>query len=239
MPMKHRPTWVKMKKTIRGTALIGLAILSTGGSPTCAQQSANIPRASQAQAKPTLLETIQFMDRSVRPESGYVASANHCEVYVTRNKRYAFAVPQGKSLKSTDQFGVRHYGINWLVVQEPEATRFEFSAIDPSSIKSNVLPSPAFLKEHNLDEDSSALKEADLTVVFFNSADATNSIEQGHFKTAADGSIQTPEFDHSGSIGYIVFESKDRAERFVTAFEHAVELCGGKGSEFAPTPSKP
>ena len=29
---------------------------------------------------------------------------------------------------------------------------------------------------------------------------------------------------------------KDRAERFVTAFVHAVNLCGGKPSDFAPTP---
>jgi hypothetical protein len=39
----------------------------------------------------------------------------------------------------------------------------------------------------------------------------------------------------TNNFGILIFLSRDRAERFVTAMTHAVTLCGGKGSPFART----
>ena len=197
---------------------------------------------SRQQQGPSLEETIAFMDTSVRPEQSSIDSANSCEISVVRNRTYMFALPQSTIPKGKDQFGVPHYAIDWIVVEEPEVTRFNFAAIDPSSINSKPVPSVAFLKEHNVDENPTELKNVDLTVVFFNSANSTSSIETGHFPALKEGEtarLMLPVFDHHNGMGLIVFESKDRAERFVTAFIHAVKLCGGKDSDFPPTPSKP
>ena len=76
-------------------------------------------------------------------------------------------------------------------------------------------------------------------LVTFETTNSAPSIELGNFRDAADGKTSAPVFDQKKDMALIVFESKDRAERFVTAFVHAVDLCGGKGVEFAPTPSKP
>jgi hypothetical protein len=214
-------------------AILGILLLC--GQMVHSQQAEN----SQRQQGPSLAETISFMDKSVKPEMGSVSSANTCEIYVARNRRYTFALPKGKTLKGRDQFGVPRYGFDWMVVTEPEVTRFDFAAIDPSSINSKPVPSAAFLKEHNVDENPSELKQTDLTAVFFNTANSTNSIETGHFNMSSDGASSTVAFDDHGGMGIVVFESKDRAERFVTAFIHAVALCGGKDSDFPPTPSKP
>lgn len=197
---------------------------------------------SQQQERPSLEETIAFMDTSVRPEQGSINSANSCEISLVRNRTYMFALPNGTYVKSTDQFGVPHTAIKWMVFEEPVVTRFNFATIDPKSINSRAVPSPPFLKEHNVDENPSELKSADLMLVMFETANSTNSVETGHFPALEKGEtarLMLPVFDHKTSAGYIVFESKDRAERFVTAFIHAVKLCGGKSSDFAPTPSKP
>ncbi len=216
-----------------GTVAI-LGILLLCGQMVHSQQAEN----SRRQQGPSLAETISFMDKSVKPEMGSVSSTNTCEVYVARNRRYTFALPKGKTLKGRDEFGNPRYGFDWMVVTEPEVTRFDFAAIDPSSINSKPAPSAAFLKEHNVDENPSELRNPDLTIVFFSTSNSTSSIETGHFNNSSDGSA-TAAFDDQGGTGLIVFESKDRAERFVTAFIHAVALCGGKDSDFPPTPSKP
>ena len=59
--------------------------------------------------------------------------------------------------------------------------------------------------------DWSFLKHGDLTVVLFKDT---------------DGSMK--------NFGVLIFLSNDRAARFVTAMKHAVTLCGGKESPFAP-----
>jgi hypothetical protein len=221
-------------KKIRILLASGIIVLISAGYFAQAQHTGE-----SQQQEPSLTETISFMDRSVQPESGSVSSVNSCEVYVVRNGRYTFALPKSQYVKSTDALGVPHYGIKWMVVEEPpRVIRFNFATIDPSSINSIPVPSVAFLKEHDLDEHPWERKEADLMLVSFNTTNSTNSIEDGHFNVSSEGKVVSPVFDHQASMNFIVFESKDRAERFVTAFVHAVELCGGKGSDFAPTPSK-
>jgi hypothetical protein len=211
-------------------------------SPHNGGQEATLQTAPVGTNGPTLAETISFMNASVQPEKSFVTSVNRCEVVVLRNQTYNFAIPHGTFVKSTDTLGVRHYGLKWLFVTEPRITRFNFASIDPPSIKSQSAPSPSFLKENDVDEIPSFLKQADLMVVWFTTTNSTQTIETGDFPKLAEGEVtreELPVFDHQSSSGLIVFESKDRAERFVTAFVHAVELCEGKGSDFAPTPSKP
>jgi hypothetical protein len=226
-----------------GCVAITLILLTHAGRALAQEPTAGQPATGQTQPSaadgPSLRDTISFMDKSVRPEDSYVSSANPCEIYVLRNRTYIFGLAKGSHVKSTDQFGVAHYGLDWRFVEEPKITRFNFATIDPSTVHSKVLPSAAFVKEHNLDENPSEAKNADLTVVFFDSMNLAKSIETGQFKSPSDGQEATPVFDHQSGMGFIAFESKDRAERFVTAFLHAIELCGGKKSDIAPTPSKP
>jgi hypothetical protein len=209
--------------------------------PIVGQNSSVAGGASPAQQAPssTLAETISFMNRSVSPEGGYVTSVNNCELYFTTNKDFRLAIPTGQHVISTDKFGVQHYGFNWMVFDvAPAVSRFELARINRNSIKSKPVPSEAFIKEHNVDENLDELKNPDLVLVTFEAADAAEAIEVGHFKDAAEGST-SPVFDRKLATGVVVFESKDRAERFVTAFVHAVQLCGGKSDLFPPTPSNP
>jgi hypothetical protein len=214
-------------------------IFSAMTSATFAQDSSAAAKLATQQG-PNLDETISFMNNSVGPEDSYVTSVNDCELYVTRNRHYTFALPQSTYVKSTDGLGIPHYGFKWLIVEEPpRVARFRLSTIDPNSIKSKAVPSAAFVKEHDVDEHPEALKHPDLLLVRFEAANSERTIEEGHFKGSDDGSSATPVFDQKQSMDVLVFESQERAERFVTAFVHAVNLCGGKGDLFPPTPSKP
>ena len=98
------------------------------------------------------------------------------------------------------------------------------------------LPSTQFIQERNVDEHP--LKQPDLMTVAFSASDSEKAIEVGQFHNGENGT-SSPVFDQKLAMELLVFESKDRAERFVTAFVHAVELCGGRKSDFPPTPSKP
>lgn len=190
---------------------------------------------------PSLTDTLSFMDGSVKPESSSISSVSNdsCEVYIVRNKLYKFAIPSGKVLlNGTDKFGIRHYGLEWIFLEEtPHVIRFKLETIDPSSVNSKSVPSLQYLEEHDLDRHPEELKNADLTLVSFTTTNSTSTIRNGHFVASTEG--PSPMFDHEVSMGFLIFESKDRAERFVTAFVHAAKLCGGKNSEFAPTPSTP
>jgi hypothetical protein len=225
--------WLK-----RSGALLSILLFSGQvAHPLTGGQDTTVELPSKAAHGPTLAETIAFMDRSVKPENSYVSTANHCEVNILRNNQRLFGLPQSTYVKSTDSYGVKHYGFKWLIIKDdPRVIRFSFAEIDPASINSRVAPSPEFIGKHDLDANPKGIDNSDLTVVWFNARNSEKSIETGHFKQAND---TTPTFDREGSMEFIVFESKDRAERFVTAFVHAVELCGGTPSDFAPTPSKP
>lgn len=193
-----------------------------------------------SQQGPTLKETIAFMNRLVAPEGGYVTIVSDCELYVTRNRRYLFALATSTYVKSKDDYGIEHYGFKWSIFEEPpHVARFKLDSIDPDSIVSKAVPSPKFIKEHDVDEHPDELKEPDLMVINFSTTNAEKSIEIGNFKDLEVGKPVSPVFDQKRALDFIVFESKDRAERFVTAFVHAVKVCGGKSSLFPPTPSRP
>jgi hypothetical protein len=83
-------------------------------------------------------------------------------------------------------------------------------------------------------------KLSDITTVFFKTVDLKPAIERGGMTK-----IELPggtEYRFNPNVYVekmgLMFSSEDKAQRFVTAFIHAVDLCGGHGSMFAPTPEK-
>jgi hypothetical protein len=217
------------------TALTICALLSCNASSQVATSTQNI---GQGQAGPSLAETIAFMNRSVSQESSYVTSANTCEVSILRNHLYVFVLPSSTYVKSVDSYGASHYGFKWDTIEEKyQLIQFQLSDIDPDSIKSKAVPSEQFIKSRDIDANPKELDSPDLVMVMFNTRNSENLIQRGGLKKTVDGQSLEANFEQKINFSFIVFESKDRAERFVTAFKHATKLCGGKSSDFAPTPS--
>jgi hypothetical protein len=204
-----------------------------------AQKTGNPAR--ELDSAPSLQDTIAFMNRSVHPEGGFVTEVkDSCELYLTRNKQYRFGLAVSSYVKSTDQFGIAHYGIKWNIYEEePRVVRFNLADIDPSSIQSKRVPSAEFIASHDLDEHPQEANDPDLVVVNYVGTDSKMAIDIGHIEQKQNGASAEPVFETKRALDFLVFESQDRGERFVTAFVHAVRLCGGRGTAFPPTPSKP
>ncbi len=206
--------------------------------PTSQRSPSTIQDRGQRQEGPSLADTIAFMNRSVSQESSYITSANTCEVSILRNHLYEFSLPSGTYVKSIDSYGVSHYGFKWDSIEEKyQVIQFQLSDIDSDSIKSKAVPSNQFLKSHDVDENPKELDSPDLVMVAFSTRNSENLIQNGGLKKTADGRSLEANFEKNTNFSFIVFESKDRAERFVTAFNHAAKLCGARSSDFAPTPS--
>ena len=86
-----------------------------------------------------------------------------------------------------------------------------------------------------------------LITVFLKTADLKPTVEQGGFDTQPTCQDMEkrgtecplkPAPHESGSGTLVFFRDKERAERFVTAFTHAVKLCGGTPDMFPPTEPK-
>jgi transposase len=90
-----------------------------------------------------------------------------------------------------------------------------------------------------LDENPGDFKSTvDFTVVQLFTRDRHKSIYGNQVDTdKADSTGRVVGVDVNLTGLFVVFKSKDRAERFVTALTHAVQLCGGRASDFAPTPT--
>jgi len=209
----------------------------TDGCSTRTPETSGTPSSQQG---PTLQETIAFMNTMVAPEDGFINSVNDCELSAVRNKNQLFGLVTSTYVKSKDEYGIEHYGFKWsFYADSPRFVRFKLGDIDPDSIRSKPQPSLAFVKEHDLDEHPAELENPDLDVVDFSTRNLEKNIEIGSIKDIGDGKNVSPVFDQKRALDFFVFESKDRAERFVTAFVYAVKVCGGKGGMFPPTPSKP
>jgi len=141
----------------------------------------------------------------------------------------------------------------------PRYMFFDLGRIDSASIESQVggfgtERIDRFVKEHpECAETSKQCADAavdelganwDITVVSFRTTDLSHAIERGGLvcsdKEQHTGVCPMKSRVVSGTVdrATIIFHDKDRAERFVTAFLHAVELCGGQRSLFPPTPEK-
>jgi hypothetical protein len=206
----------------------------------CSTRTPDTSATPSSQQGPTLQDTIAFMNTMVAPEHGFINSVNDCEFTAVRNKEYLFGLITSTYVKSKDEYGIEHYGFKWNFYADSQRfIRFKLGDIDPDSIKSKPHPSLAFVKEHDFDEHPAELESPDLDVVTFSTMNLEKKIEIGTIKDIGDGENKSPVFDQKRALDFFVFESKDRAERFVTALVYAVKMCGGKSSMFQPTLSKP
>lgn len=191
---------------------------------------------SQPDAKsgPSLNETLTFLDDSLKLEEG-TFSGHGCEVVTTQLSNIMWGVQEGPELK-VEKDGSSKVGYSWHVYQQkPVINGFSLKDIDPESIVSVGVFSIDFMKTHNVFDNPQALRNADLTFVPFKTRNEKQDIRFGSVPNALKDGDYVP-FDQSSSSGRFVFHQQERAERFVTAFRHAVVLCGGKPSDFARTP---
>lgn len=151
---------------------------------------------------------------------------------------FTFFLPDG-TRKAKDQSGVPHAEFTFAEIEDgSQMERFQLNEVDPGSIKSHAGFSSEFILKHHPVQPAD-LERPDITVVNFSTTDLKKTIEVGALKDAGAGD-GTKVFNKTDSnSGWLfVFKSKDRAERFVTAFIHAVKLCGGKAADFPPTPTQ-
>jgi hypothetical protein len=194
---------------------------------------------------PDLETTVEFMNTVSTPDHRLISlarlntktpTASRCALEVIDNQRINFLLPDGTK-HETDQYGIVHSSFTWAIIRGPEALHFDLKDVEPISIKSHGGFSQEFLKQHN-PVGASDVNNPDLTDVMFRTTDSKKSVENGEMKDDEDTLEDTVVFRriYYSSGGSFVFGSKDRAERFITAFLHAVALCGGKDSYFQPTP---
>jgi hypothetical protein len=191
---------------------------------------------SQPDAKsgPSLNETLTFLDDSLKLEEG-TFSGHGCEVATTQLSNIIWGVQEGPELK-TEKDGSSKVVYGWHVYQQkPVMNGFSLKDIDPASIVSGGVFSIDFMKTHNVFDNPQAPRNADLTFVLFKTRNEKQDIRFGSVPDAPKDGDYVP-FDQSTSSGRFFFHQQERAERFVTAFRHAVVLCGGKTSDFARTP---
>lgn len=199
----------------------------------------SIRAVGQEKREPELKATVEFMNRMVEPEHRSISMANPCEIEIVNNSPYNFLVPVG-TRETKDENGIPRTEFTWIARGETyQMERIPLGAIDPTSINSHPAVSSEFMKKHHPVQPSD-LKHADLALVMFDTSDLTQSIELGGFKDSGRGD-GTEVFNKATTMArfVVVFESAERAERFVTAFVHATRLCGGKPSDFPGTPSTP
>ena len=198
------------------------------------------PTVASKQNGPSLKETVEFMDRMVTPEDRKI-DVKECLVTMASTSLYTFAIPSGtKLVRSAD--GLEHSELTWSIAKPPEVlAKFNLADIDPSSIKSDGVFSLKAVSRLTDEKENNprAFKSAeDLTVVMLFTRDRHTSIYATQVDTQkADSAGHAVGVDVNLTGLFVVFESKDRAERFVTALTHAVQLCGGRASNFAPTPT--
>ena len=187
------------------------------------------PTFCQKTEGPNIEQTYAFLKTSLEAQGDQffdLPLANgHCDVVVNRETRYGYLLPDPPS--------------GWHVyVSYPEAAKFNLHEINPSSIHSTGILSTDYALAHKEDAYEKLLTSTDLYFVFFEARNGFNAIEVSTFKDQAKTPVTEVHFEEKRKGGSMIFTSKDRAERFVTAFKHAVDLCGGAPDDFPPTPSR-
>jgi hypothetical protein len=199
---------------------------------------ASLAAVGQEKQGPDLKTTVEFMNRMVEPEHRIVSMANQCELEIVNNEAFTFYLPDGTT-GSKGRASAAHTEFTFAEIEDAFlAERFKLSDVDPSSIKSLGAASSEFIAKHHPVQPAD-LETPDITLMNFGTVDRKKSIEVGGLKDSGRGD-GTKTFNKTGDISswLFVFKSKDRAERFVTAFVHAVKLCGGKPADFPPTPTE-
>jgi S1-C subfamily serine protease len=172
---------------------------------------------------PDLKATVNFMRKMVEPDGRLIGydvkqdngvkfdfvgdAAASCDINFSGYYRRAAAIVDGLDYKKKD--------FTYAIIHEMSYVRVSLGAIDPSTIRSAFVLSSEYMEK---------MTKAHGQIL---ASDIQNSDEKIVTFKDSDGSTK--------NFGVLIFLSKDRAERFVTAMKHAVTLCGGKESPFAPT----
>lgn len=192
---------------------------------------------------------------------GTLNQAGFCSTFIIFNQVVMASVPAGV----TQEHGYSEVtwrifsDTDGSAKEYPRYMRFDLGSIDPSSIRPiqggyDAKALTQFWDQHpNCEANpqcSSLLLQFlqsglhHLTTVSFKTADLKPAIERGGFETQptcqdsekrGNECALKPVPNTTVSGGMIFFRDKERAERFVTAFTHAVKLCGGTPSMFPPT----
>ncbi len=186
-------------------------------------------------AGPPLDQTIAFMDAMLKVEDDSFEQPTPCFVVALQRSTYVYGLPEDYHIVETDSKGVGHYGFSWqMYKREPTVLQFPLGDIDPTTIVSAGVASITFIKEHRMGENLADLDNPDRTFVHFQTSNAKASLKYAAWPAAKGPKTEITGWNTSTN-DMIFFRSRDRAERFVTAFRHAVTLCGGHESDFAPT----
>jgi hypothetical protein len=214
-----------------------------------------------AQTQPDLQTTIDFMSRMVQPEERAVSFLSRCNILVVSDRKILSILPavKGGGKVITDQSGVDDKFSGYV--------RLNLADINPDSVASQRAGfSPKTWEEFDNDfpechKDSSsdhcrllvanrfAPEHSDMSMLSFRTTDSKSTIDIGilvppdkpnencaKLKDGCKGA-QSENKQHSSEGGFL-FADRDRAQRFVTALVHAVNLCGGRTDTFAPTPER-
>jgi hypothetical protein len=206
--------------------------------------------ASEATSEPTLADTFDFMNRTLEADSSAsMKSLGSCEVSLVRARiEYVMVVSGTKKIPGNYQTGVPdHYEYLWNVYDTTHLrTDFNLKDIDPNSIVANEVYSPKIIADRP-DHTDAHLPPYDRSTVSFGTANMAKTVHQMDFvdvkatmfNGASGGEVafllepgSTKRLQQDKIGDFVVFESNNRAVRFVKAFKHAVELCGGKPSIF-------
>jgi hypothetical protein len=222
-----------------------------------------LPAVAAAQSEPNLQATIDFMDQMVRPEGRQLALVSNCEVIVESFHKIEswLYIPSQKGFMVADD---TDFELKEGESPFPRYMRFNLADVDATTIGSHTSGfSSSYVKrfydQHpgvcKVEDDECQrqrslafdLQFADQTVAFFRTADLKPAIERGVMTKSSSptGTQYIRGYDlykytakvQTDRVG-LDFGDQDRAQRFVTALVHAVSLCGGQGSMFAPTPTK-
>jgi hypothetical protein len=177
---------------------------------------------------PSLKDTVTFMGTMVAPD-GRTLTADKCSVSLMNT-----IIQRGVAIDGKTIVGGDHYEYTYSIVEDPQiAADFNLSDMDPSSTKLFNVFSPETLSRyrqaHSAVGDYASLPTKDRAVVMLSTRDHQSKIVLGLLNKKGDDVERG-----TGGVLVIVFGSPDRAARFVTAFNHAVTLCGGRPSDFPP-----
>ena len=209
-----------------------------------------------AQSQPNLQTTIDFMNQMSEPDGRQLRLMpdSKCEVVIVSWHR----VEQWLLLSSENRFMVGNdsdVDADHGEITFPRYTKFNLADVDPATIQSKTGGFSSGYVKRFFDEHADVckvvgdeckhqqmlafdMKRSDMTTVGFKTRDLKPAIERGGTKKIERSAGTEYQYNPNVSVEKMgmFFSNEDKAQRFVTALIHAVELCGGHGSMFAPTP---
>lgn len=167
-------------------------------------QSASVSQ-TEREKEPNLQETVVVLNRMVEPEGRKITTSSAaCTLNMTNSRQYEIAIITG--VDRTDSNAPEP--IVSIYREGGPVLVFDLKDVDPDSIMTGNAMSRRYISEHpswKVDHE-----HLDLHSVFFTTRDSNKSVRVGHFE--GKKFIESETF--SGQ--FVVFESKERAERFKT-----------------------